>query len=475
MRRWTTISSLMCVLFFVGQCWSQDDAAEKTAIPKPPTIPDEPKTVDPAKHVAAQLAQPATVKFDDSSLREIATWIQTEHKIPVLFDGRALATARIAQGEPVTDSLNNEPLYLLLNRLRSLKLSWYVEDEILRITTVQVASERMTTQPYNLGDLLDKGLKQNKISDAILLATDGPWEDISGEGGGLEWLGDVLFVRQTNQNHRQVSGLLAALRKHGRRTFILDPPQHGGLREKLAANVTVNFADTPLNKAVEELAALTKADIRLDFVGLQDVRVRDREPVTLSLTDRPLSTTLKVLLSDLSLTYLLRDGVLWLTSRLQASEFMKAAVYDVRDLCRNGEEADALGEAILNQTSGPWQSNSGEGGDVAFAQPGALVVRHTENVLNEVDNLLATYRKALLASKPRDTSDKDEVSTRYYRTHQNIAKDLSVLLPLYIEPKSWLNEDQPKAIGTVMMLASKPQLVTTSVKKTENSLSAIRV
>ncbi|MBM80794.1 MAG: hypothetical protein CMJ78_09390 [Planctomycetaceae bacterium] len=444
---------------------AQDEADPAEAIPKPPTIPDEPKTVDPANHVPEQLAKLATVEFADKSLRDIAAWIQTEQKIPVLFDTKTLNETGVALGEPVTDRLQNEPVYLLLNRLRGLNLAWYVEDNILRITTTSVASERMSTQPYNVGDLLDGGFKQAAISNVIQETTSGPWEEESGEGGGLEWLGDVLFVRQTDNMHREVNGLLAALRKHARRTFTLDPPQHGALREKLAANVSVNFNDTPLSKVVEDLATQSKADIRLEPIGLRNARVRDREPITLKLSDRPLSTTLDVLLADLELRWILRDGVLWLTDQVTASRFMKTAVFDVRDLCRDSSEADALGNAIQTQTSGPWLNDEGNGGSYIFAKPGALVVRQTETILEEIHTLMATYRKALLASKPRERSDIDEVSTRYYRMHINIAKDLSVLLPLLVEPKSWINDEQPNAVGTVMKLSSRPDVVAVTKEK----------
>ncbi|MCH7689386.1 MAG: PAS domain S-box protein, partial [Planctomycetes bacterium] len=118
-----------------------------------------------------------------------------------------------------------------------------------------------------------------------------------GEGGGMEWLGDVLFIRQTDQIHRQIGGLLTALRKHGRRTFTLDPPQHTILRKKLGENVSVKFLDTPLAIAVQQLVEQTGVDIRLDMPALRKKRIRDREPVSLALSDRKLSTVLHVFLS----------------------------------------------------------------------------------------------------------------------------------------------------------------------------------
>jgi len=112
----------------------------------------------------------------------------------------------------------------------------------------------MATKTYNLGDLLDAGYKPNDLSLTIQDATEGPWYGINDVSGDMDWLGDVLFVRHTDRVQRRVRGLLAALRKHGRQTFALDPLLHILLRQKLSQNVSVKFQDTPLSKAMQELA-----------------------------------------------------------------------------------------------------------------------------------------------------------------------------------------------------------------------------
>lgn len=425
-----------------------------------PEIPDEPRTIDPATLVPEKLAARATVDLAESSLREIAQWIQEHTGVPVLFDNRALSQEGIPLAEPVSDRLRDEPVYLLLNRLQSLGLAWFVEDDIIHITTADVAEERMRTRPYTVGDLLDTGYEPQKLIDAILSATAGPWEEFDGTGGSVERLGDVLFVRQTDPVQRQVGGLLEALRKHGVQTFALDPPQHIAMRQALEDNVRVDFVDTPLTTAVSELAEQTQVDIRLDLPALRENRVRDREPVSLTLADRNLRTVLHVLLAELELTWTLRDGVLWITTADRADEHHKTAVYDVRDLCRDEPESIELQSAIEQQTTGPWENVDGTGGTIVFARPGTMVVRHTEDALREIRDLLRRYREALRASKPRerDVIDPEEVITRYYRTHDKVADSLAQILPLLVKPDTWQNEFRPDASGTVLKVASAPEL-----------------
>lgn len=444
------------ILLLTGLLPAQDPAskpADATVKSVPPAaaivIADEPRTVDPATLVPKPLAVEVTVTFQETSLKDVVKWLQEEQKIGVLLDSKALSDARILLSEPVTDHLQAEPLYLLLDRLRSIGLAWYMQKGMLHLTTTAAASELRVTLPYNLGDLLDADYQPGDLTQAIQAGTAGPWKTSDADGGGVVVLGDVAFIRQTEAQHREVAGLLAALRKHGRRTFSLDAPQHALLRQKLEQNVSFNFQETPLEAAIAELARLSQANLRIDHAGLRSAGVRERTPVTLELTDQSLSTALQAILSDLNLTWTLRDGILWMTSRKEAEGFLKTAVYDVRDLCRDSGESSALRVALIGQTRGPWQPSAGI---IAFARPGVMVVRQTERGLDEVLQLLENYRLALRASKPRQRGgvDPKEIVTRYYRLPSEIAKAMSPLLPQLIHPDTWTSPEHPQAQGAIL-------------------------
>ena len=466
----------LCALlgFWATTLYAQDDkpapdaakkapppAAAKPKLPELPKIGDEPKTNDPAAFMPAPLAKAATVDLADSSLREVLVWLREKQDIVVLLDNEALKEIQVLPGDPVVERLDEAPIYLLVNRLRSLGVAWYYEEEILHLTSNEAIESRLTTIPYNIGDLLDAGHDAETLGEVIetTIAPDS-W-DANGGDGAVSFLGDVLFVRQTDNLHRQIRGLLAALRKHARRTFVFDPPQHAVLRKKLEENVKVAFRDTPLETAVAELADTTEIDIRLDLPALRAARVRERAPVTLLLSDRKLKTVLRAMLIDLKLTWILRDGVLWITSKEEGETSLKTAVYDVRDLCRDGGESDSLHEAIISQTDpSAWDENGGVGA-IAFARPGTMVVNNTENALDDVLSLLETYRTALRASKPRvrEKDDPNKVITVYYRMHASVAEDLQSLLPKLVRPESWKGPAQPKAPGEMFRTASEPEPV----------------
>lgn len=441
------------------------------AKPKLPEIADEPKTVDPKAFMPAPLAESVTVDFSDSSLREVLEWLRDKRKLVVLLDKDALSKIGVLPSDPISDRLDGAPIYLLLNRLRSLNLDWYYEDDILHITSREAAEDRDTTIPYHLGDLIDADYDLESIQD-VLESTVAPnsWSSVGG-AGAVSFLGDVMFVRQTDQLHREVRGLLAGLRSHGRRTFTFDPPQHAVLRQKLEENVTVAFRDTPLEDAVRDLAEKTKIDIRLDRPALQDIGVRERQPLTISLTDRKLRTVLQAMLIDLEMTWILRDGVLWISSPEVAEASPKTAVFDVRDLCRDEGESDSLIEAITSQASPTQWDEVGGPSSVQFARPGTMVLSATEDLLDEVLQLIEAYRLALRTSKPRvrEEEDPNEVVTVYYRMHAKVAADLATLLPTLVRPDSWKSAAHADAPGEIFRSASSPEITNLHANVEENS------
>lgn len=450
------LSLLLVAMALSPSLRGQDKPANAQANPnaKPAVeIEDEPKTVDPATLVPKFLSVPVTVEFKSVPLKSVFNWLQQEQSINLLVDYKALAVAKILETEPVNESLKDAPLYLLLNRLEVLGVGWYVQEDSLYITSQSVYQTLQRTQQYPVGDLFDAGYMADDLLRTIRRASGGKWEGTtkSEDSGSLLLLGDVLFIRQTDHVQLEVSGLLKALRQHGRRTLTLDSPRHAELREVMQQKLSVDFQETPLIFAIQTIAEQMQKDIRLDRTALGKSTVRERTPVTLKLTDQKLSVVLRAMLSNLNLGWYLRDEVLWITTTDVAAGFRKSAVYDVRDLCRDQNESKALREAIQSQTRSDWRPPSDAGGIIESPRPGVLVIRHTEATLNEVLQLLNDYRLALRASKARKvaSSDPNEVVVGYYRLPRPMAIDLKVRLPRMVAPGTWQTFELPDAPGII--------------------------
>ncbi len=432
---------------------------KEPAVTGPIEIPNEPKTVDPATLVTPQLAAKVTVKFDSDPLKKVITWLQQDQKINVIVDYKALSNAKLLDTEPVTEELNDAPLYLLLSRLEQLGLAWYQHDNSLIITSREEYQKHDATVPYNLGDLFDQGFLPNDLLTAIKRCSGGRWKTMQGgdESGTAVLLGDVVFIRQTDDIHREIAGLLTAIRKPARRTFTLDTPRHEDLRAALEQKIDVDFHETPLVVAAQELSRLSQISIRLDRVALAKSAVRERTPVTLKLADQKLHAVLRSLLSNMGLSWYLRDDVLWITNSDAAGDFQKTAVYDVRDLSADHDEAIALKDAILSQTRAKWRPNDERGGIIEIPRHDILVVRHTETALDEVLQLLENYRTALKASKLRVTPspDPNQVVTGYYRLPYDMALDVERELPDLIMAETWKTADRPDAVGTILRITAE--------------------
>ena len=472
------VSSWVLLVFVVPTPLHAQSSSESS--PPLPIITDEPKTIDPIEVLPPQLTAGATHDFSDSSLREVVAWLQKEPRLVVLLDKKALAEIGVTAAEPVSDRLVESPLYLLLNRLRSLGLDWYYDDEILYITSREVAQDRAMTLTYNVGSLLDAGFELGRLEDVITSTiTPDTWDAVGGNGV-VNSLGDVLFVRQNDDVHRQIKALLQALGEPGRQTFLNDPTQHLRLRETLRQNVSVDFQDTPLESVAQRLAEVAGIDVRLDVSALRRRTYSGAQPVTLKLLDRSLETALQAVVMDLDLTWVIRDGVLWITSIDEAEAYLKTAVYDVRDLCRDADESQALVRAITSQAEPSSWDDVGGDGSIQYAKPGILVIGHRERVHRKVLQLLETYRSALRSSKPRQRrgDDPNEVITVYYRLHANVARDLSTLLPLLVRPESWKSEQRTEASGTILVVSSVPELLgaadaVKNAKETDQSLAQL--
>ena len=130
-----------------------------------------------------------------------------KQKLDIQLDMKALEEAAYDLYEPLFQELNDEPVYLLLNRLRSKGLDWYVEDGIVHLTTRTANENHQYTVSYLLSELIEAGYTPgDELVDALQSTIDAPtWKANGGQGSAIV-LGDVLFVRQSSDMHPIRSG-----------------------------------------------------------------------------------------------------------------------------------------------------------------------------------------------------------------------------------------------------------------------------
>jgi hypothetical protein len=98
----------------------------------------------------------------------------------------------------------------------------------------------------------------------------------------------------------------------------------------------VQFSATPMEKAFQELQAMSGARFNVDWAAIQgsNANLRRDLPVTLSVTDVTLEQALNALVGYRShaLDYTVFDGAIVVTTEANAGDYVYAAVHDLSDV-----------------------------------------------------------------------------------------------------------------------------------------------
>ncbi len=127
--------------------------------------------------------------------------------------------------------------------------------------------------------------------------------------------------------------------------------------EKLNRRIDAQFVEMPLRNAIQALQKETEIQFYLRAKRLEEASVSPDTPVTIDLKNLPARTVLELLLSELELTYLEKDGLILITTPEDAESQLDVRVYDCRDLLQMGGPTIAAtksaNESVQNTKSNP--------------------------------------------------------------------------------------------------------------------------
>ncbi|MEQ8786790.1 MAG: hypothetical protein RIC55_10850 [Pirellulaceae bacterium] len=109
-------------------------------------------------------------------------------------------------------------------------------------------------------------------------------------------------------------------------------PAEQRIFEELEKDTTLEYIETPLSDVIDYLEDLHNIQIELDTPALDAVGIGSDTPITRNLKGISLRSALRLMLSDLDLTYMVRDEVLQITTTDRAAENLITKVYPVGDL-----------------------------------------------------------------------------------------------------------------------------------------------
>ncbi len=114
------------------------------------------KTVGPAeKKIRKELEHETTMEFIETPLQDAVDYLKDLHQIEIQLDTKALEEAGIGSDTPVTRTLKGVSLRSALRlMLGAMELTYVIKDEVLLITTTDVASNELVTKAYPVADLV---------------------------------------------------------------------------------------------------------------------------------------------------------------------------------------------------------------------------------------------------------------------------------------------------------------------------------
>ncbi len=187
-------------------------------------------TRDSANRIEQALQERSDCNFKDNPLEECMEFLADAHGIPIWLDKQALQDEGITTDQQITLVMSGITLQTALSlTLDPIGLTHITEDGVLKITTQAKACERMSTRVYPVADLVDSGASLRDYDTLITLIennSSGKWMAIDQEGGVVDPFPNArsVLIRQTQKVHREIEGLLAALRKAKRLQRIASIP-----------------------------------------------------------------------------------------------------------------------------------------------------------------------------------------------------------------------------------------------------------
>jgi hypothetical protein len=111
----------------------------------------------PEQRISEALDQPVDFTIEPQSLKEALEFIATRYQIPIVPDAKSLEDANVDLSSEVHATypgIKLRNLFKLLLEQMSQPLTIVIEDEVLKITTVDKANEKLSIRMYPVGDLI---------------------------------------------------------------------------------------------------------------------------------------------------------------------------------------------------------------------------------------------------------------------------------------------------------------------------------
>ena len=167
------------------------------------------------------------------------------------------------------------------------------------------------------------------------------------------------------------------------------------IMKALDTPISAPFKDSPFEDVIEYLQTVTGQTIILDKQALDEMQIKYDTPITLNARSLTMRTVLKKILSDLGLSYIVKDETIQVTSALKARETLTVRAYYIGDMLglidarlppawnaaamiQAGKDLVEFIQSSIDPQS--WKANGGVGSIVFDVKSMSIIVKQTAEV-----------------------------------------------------------------------------------------------
>lgn len=177
----------------------------------PPVVEGDALRRATAARIEAALDKKTEIEFIDTPLSDAFDFLGDLHNIPIVFDERGLSDLKIDKDQPINKTLSNVTLESALEiLLEPLKLTWVVEDEVMKITSIENMERKLSQRIYAVSSIDDEKTLE-RFADVLTAVVDPPSWDEQGGPGAVRVFGGKLIVLQNARAHRKIADLIEKL------------------------------------------------------------------------------------------------------------------------------------------------------------------------------------------------------------------------------------------------------------------------
>lgn len=172
------------------------------------------------------------------------------------------------------------------------------------------------------------------------------------------------------------------------------------VKQAFEAAVEFEFYETPLDEVIELIAERSDFSFTFDETALDELGLDLSEPITKSVKGIALRTAMELILRPIELTYVIRDGVVVITTEEKAQQLLITKHYPVRDLLHADFPAKSMDQLIrvVTTTIAPesWEETGGPATICSYQ--GILIARQTDRAHDELAQLIEELRGSIAAT-----------------------------------------------------------------------------